>query len=166
MWLLHHKSTLQQHPLRFQNNFKDQKKNISNTVFSTCHTSALEWIYTLTWMSRNSLHETGTISEAQVTTKGLGIYQIRPVWLNGWVFIYKLNVVGSNSVAVRKIFLLWFKRLFKTCTLLSRNKTNVRKRPKTSLSLTSVHLVQPSIVYENHYGQSEFGFVEVYSSSS
>ena len=55
--------------------------------------------------------ETGTISEAQVTAKGLGIYQIRPVWLNGWVFIYKLNVVGSNSVAVRKIFLLRFKKI-------------------------------------------------------
>ena len=47
-----------------------------------------------------------------------------------------------------------------TCTLLSRNKTNVRKRPKTYMSLIPVHLVQPSIVYENHYGQSEFEFVE------
>ena len=112
MWLLHHKTTLQQHPLHFQNDFKDQKKNIYNTVFSTCHTSALEWIYTLAWMSRNSLHETGTISETQVTAKGLGIYQIRPVWLNGWVFIYTLNVVGPNSVAVRKIFLLRFKKIW------------------------------------------------------
>ena len=112
MWLLHHKTTLQQHPLHFQNDFKDQKKNISNTVFSTCHTSTLEWIYTLACMSRNSLPETGLISEAQVTAKGLGIYQIRPVWLNERVFIYKLNVVGSNSVAVRKIFLLRFKKFW------------------------------------------------------
>ena len=62
-------------------------------------------------MSRNSLPETGLISEAQVTAKGLGIYQIRPVSLNERVFIYKLNVVGSNSVAVRKIFLLRFKKI-------------------------------------------------------
>ena len=62
-------------------------------------------------MSRNSLPETGLIFEAQVTAKGLGIYQIRPVSLNERVFIYKLNVVGSNSVAVRKIFLLRFKKI-------------------------------------------------------
>ena len=52
------------------------------------------------------------------------------------------------------------------CILLSRNKTNVRKRPKTYLPLPLVHLVQPSIAYENHYGQSEFEFVEVYNSPS
>lgn len=59
MWLLHYKTTLQQHSLSSQNDFKDQKKNISNTLFLSCHTSILVWIYTLAWMSRNSLPEKG-----------------------------------------------------------------------------------------------------------
>ena len=39
------------------------------------------------WMSRNSLLETGTISE---------------VWPNGWVFVYKLSGIGLSPVAVTK----------------------------------------------------------------
>ena len=37
------------------------------------------------WMSRNFLLETGTISEA------------RPLWPNGWVFLYELSGCGFES---------------------------------------------------------------------
>ena len=66
------------------------------------------------WMSRNSLLETGVISEVWVTAKGLEpttkcsqmycTYKysqhssvIWLVWLNGWVFIYKLSGCGFES---------------------------------------------------------------------
>ena len=53
--------------------------NMSNTRFRVNPHSIVEW------MSRNFSLETGTPSEA------------RPVWQNGWVFVYELSGLGFES---------------------------------------------------------------------
>ena len=75
-----------------------QRRFNSNCMFLSCHVRVSEWIHTFQTRTHNQLVRERTLKHLAKLTKTLKI--VRPVWLNGYVFIYELSGCGTSPVAV------------------------------------------------------------------